>query len=105
MPGGSMHRFAPPDLQPRWLCRRRRTRRFRASRARVRSAPRLGDVEREPRMSAAERLLDLLRRVAAREDEPEVLPALGQRNELVAQMGGDSDLLDAGNILRRVLAA
>src|SRR5947199_5590203 len=55
-------------------------------------------------MSAAERLLDLLRRVAAREDESQVLPALGQRNELLAHVGGDRDLLDAGKILRRVLA-
>src|SRR5207245_9719564 len=56
-------------------------------------------------MSAAERPLDLLRRVAAREDESQVLPALGQRNELLAQVGGDRDLLDPGKILRRVLAA
>src|SRR5438132_323008 len=63
------------------------------------------DLEREAGVGAAKRLLDLLRLGAAREDEAEVLPALGQGDELLSHVRGDRDLLDAGHRLRRVLAA
>src|SRR5436309_14996752 len=52
-----------------------------------------GDLEREARVGAAKRLLDLLRCIAAREDEAEVLPTLRSGADLLTPGRGDRDLL------------
>src|SRR5262245_64002209 len=60
-----------------------------------------GDLEAQMRVRGPERLLDGVRRVGAREDEAEVLPAFRQRDELLTQMGRDGDLLDVRHRLGR----
>src|SRR5207249_2277014 len=53
----------------------------------------------------AERGLDGGRRLGAREDETEILPALGQRHDVLADVRRDRDLLDAGHRPGRLGAA
>src|ERR671918_260885 len=53
----------------------------------------LSDAEREAGVRIAERGLDGVGAVGARDDETEVLPAFGKRHELLPDVGRDGDVL------------
>src|SRR5206468_7331551 len=59
----------------------------------------------EASVRVAQRLLDLVRPRAAREDEPEISPAFRQRLERLADMDSDRDVFDALHATRLIRAA